>query len=59
MYPRHLNPYTEERWSKYNDKPLKLTDYFTYLGSNISSSESNDNICIGKALTAIDRLLIV
>ena len=30
-------------------KPLKLVDLFTYLGSNISSTESDVNIHIGKA----------
>ena len=40
-------------------KSLKLEDYFTYLGSNVSSTESNDNICRGKAWTAIDRLSIM
>ena len=37
-------------------KPLKFVDKFKYLGSNISSTESDVNICIGKAWTAIDRL---
>ena len=40
-------------------KPLKLVDEFTYLGSNISSTESDVNIVIGKAWTAIDRLMII
>ena len=39
--------------------PLKLEDLFTYHGSNISSTESDVNIRIGKALTVIDRLLII
>ena len=43
--------------STLNGKPLKLLDHFTYLGSNISSTESNINICIGKAYTALNRLL--
>ena len=30
-------------------KPLKLVDQFTYLGSNISSTENEINILIGKA----------
>ena len=37
---------------------LKLVDKFTYLGSNISSTESDINIRIAKAWTAIDWLLI-
>ena len=31
-------------------KPLKSVDHFIYLGSNISSSENNANICIWKGL---------
>ena len=42
--------------SSLNDKPLKLVDQITYLGSHILSTESNVSICIGKAWTAIDRL---
>ena len=40
-------------------KPLNLVDQFTYLSSNISSTESDVNILLTKALAAIDRLLIV
>ena len=40
-------------------KPLKLVDQFTYLGSNISSTENDVIICIGKAWTTVDRLLII
>ena len=40
-------------------KPLKLVDQFTFLGSNISSTENNINIYIGKAWAAIGRLLII
>ena len=40
-------------------KPLKLVDKFTYLGSNISSTESDDNIRLSKAWTAIKRLSII
>ena len=42
--------------SSLNGKPLKLVDQFIYLGSNISSTKSDVNICIGKAWTAIDSL---
>ena len=42
--------------STLNAKLLKSVDYFTYLGSNISSTESIVNICRGKALTAVDWL---
>ena len=31
-----------------NGKPLKLIDQFKFLGSNISSTQSNVNIHIGK-----------
>ena len=44
--------------STLNSKPLNL-DEFTYLSSNISSTESDVNICIGGVLTAIDKLLII
>ena len=37
--------------SKWNCKLLKLVDQITYLGSNISSTESNVNIYIGKVWT--------
>ena len=40
--------------SSLNGKPLKLVDPFIYLGSNISSIESNVNLNIGKVWTAID-----
>ena len=42
--------------SRLNDKPLKLVDQFIYLGSNISSTDSDVHICIDKAWTAIHRL---
>ena len=45
--------------SSLNGKPLKLVNLSTYLGSNISSTESNVSICIGKTLTAIDRLTTI
>ena len=38
---------------------LKLVGLFTYLNSNILSTESDVNIHIMKAWTAIDRLLII
>ena len=38
------------------DKPLKFVSQFTYLSSNISSTESNVIICLDKAWAAIDRL---
>ena len=44
--------------STLNGKPLKLVDQFTYLCSNISLTESDVDIRIGKAGAAIDRLLV-
>ena len=38
--------------------PVKLIDQFTYLGRNISSTESGVNIRIKKAQTAVHRLSI-
>ena len=40
-------------------KPLKSIDLFIYLSSNISSIESDVNICIVEVLTTIERLLII
>ena len=34
--------------SSLNSKPLKLVDQFIYFDSNISSNESDVNICISK-----------
>ena len=45
--------------SSSNSQSLKLVDLFLYLSSNISSTESSINICIGKALTAIYRLMVI
>ena len=42
-----------------NVKPIKLVDDFSYLSSNISSTESDDSICFGKAWNAIERLLAI
>ena len=38
------------------DKPLKLVDLCTYLGSNITLTQNNVNIHIGKAWTTINKL---
>ena len=48
-----------EAISTLNVKIQKLVDQFTYLGSNISSTENNVNICIGKAWTNFNRLSII
>ena len=45
--------------SSLNGKILKLVAQFIYLGSNISSTESDNNIRMGKAWPAIDRLMII
>ena len=45
--------------STLSGKLLKSVDQFMYLGSNISSTESNVNIHIEKASASIDRLLII
>ena len=54
---------TEFIWFKQNganstlsDKLLKTINHFTYLGSNISSTKSDDKILIRKAWTTINRL---
>ena len=38
---------------------LKLVDKFTYLGSNVSSTENDINARVVKAWTAINRLLVI
>ena len=38
---------------------LKLVDQFTYLGSSVSSTETDINTRLTKAWTAIDRLFII
>ena len=45
--------------STLSGKHLKSVDQFTYLGSNILSTESNVNIRRGKAWNAIEKLLII
>ena len=45
--------------SSLSGKPLQLIDHFIYLSRNISSTESNVNICLAKAWMAIDRLSII
>ena len=42
--------------SSLNDKPVKLVDKFTYLSSNISSTESDITKWTDKVWTAIDSL---
>ena len=45
--------------STLNGIPLKLVDKFTYLGSNVSSTETDINTRLAKALSAIDRLSVI
>ena len=42
--------------STLDGKPLKPVEQFTYLGSNISSTESDVNTRIGQAWSATNRL---
>ena len=45
--------------STLTSRPLKLVYQSTYLGSNISSAESDVNLHLAKVWTAIDRLSII
>ena len=45
--------------STLNGGPLKLGDKFTYLGSNVSSTENDINTWLAKARTAIDSLSVI
>ena len=49
----------ERSISSLSGKPLKLVSKFTYLDNNISSIESDVNICLVKVMTTIDRLLMI
>ena len=52
--------FKQEAISTLRDKPLELADQFTYLGNNISSTESDVNIRLLKAReNAFERLLII
>ena len=42
-----------------NGSSLKLVDKFTYQGSSVSSTETDINTWLTKALTAIDRLSVI
>ena len=42
-----------------NGSSMKLVDKFTYLGSSVSSTETDINMQLAKAWTAIDRLLVI
>ena len=45
--------------STLNNTTLKLVDKFTYLGSSVSSTETDINMQLAKAWTAIDKLLVI
>ena len=45
--------------STLNDSSLKLVDKFTYLGSSVSSTETDINTRLAKAWTAIKRLSVI
>ena len=45
--------------STLNGSALKLVDKFTYLGSSVSSTETDIDTCLAKAWTANDRLLVI
>ena len=45
--------------STLSGRSLKLVDKFTYLSGIISSTESEVNIYLAKAWTAIDRLSVI
>ena len=45
--------------STLNGSSLKLEDKFTYLGSSVSSTETDINMWLAKAWTAIDRLSVI
>ena len=45
--------------STLNGGPLKLVDKFTYLGSRVSSIETDINMWLAKAWTAIDMLSVI
>ena len=45
--------------STLNGSSLKLTDKFIYRGSSVSSTETDINTWLAKALTTIDRLSVI
>ena len=45
--------------STLNGSPLKLVDRFTYLGSSVSSTETDINTWLEKAWAALDRLSVI
>ena len=53
-----FNRYTT-RTPKLNGSSLKLVNKFTYLGSSVSSTETDINTRLAKACTAIDKLTVI
>ena len=45
--------------STWNGSSLKLVDKFTYLGSSVSSTETDINTRLAKAWTAINRVSVI
>ena len=45
--------------STQNGSSMKLVDKFTYLGSSVSSTETDIDMWLAKAWTAIDRLSVI
>ena len=45
--------------SSLNGSTLKLVNKFTYLGSSVSSTETDISMRLAKAWTAINRLLVI
>ena len=54
----HFNAHKTE-YMCFNGSSLKLVDKFTYLGSSVSSNETDINTWLAKAWTAIDRLSVI
>ena len=51
--------YQRGNTSTRNGSSLKLVDKFTYLGSSVSSTETDTNTRLAKAWTANDRLVVI
>ena len=56
LHPAHVEG---DDISTLTDCFLKLVDKFTYLGSSVSTTETDISIRLVKAWTAIDRLLVI
>ena len=56
-YPQLRSPTLLTR--RKNSSPLKLVDKFTYLGSSVSSTETDINMRLAEPWAAIDRLSVI